>query len=65
MSKLIEIYRGYEILSASPEYGKQFAYAWRTSDESSLQFCSSVDECKEEIDILLHDRAEYEKDKQS
>lgn len=52
MSRVLEDYRGYEIVTGSPEYGKQFAYAWRVSDESSFQFCASVEECKAEIDAI-------------
>lgn len=55
MSRVLEVYRGYEIVTGSPEYGKQFAYAWRINDESSFQFTASVDEAKAEIDEFILD----------
>lgn len=55
MSRVLEIYRGYEIVSGSPEYGKQFAYAWRLTDESSFQFNETIEACKSEIDDLLYE----------
>lgn len=55
MSRFLENYRGYEIVTGSPEYGKQFAFAWRVDDESSMQFVASADEAKAEIDEYILD----------
>lgn len=50
-----EEYRGYTIRQGEPQYGRGFAYQFTLTDtdDGRTWFCSSPEECKEEIDERL------------